>query len=99
MNVPFIGRLSVVGRATNNACEDCQVIALGAAWQEATSFHRKVPPIDDVEENVKNNCSIYSRCNLAESVLQALKQDDAVMGTAGSLDLPSSANSIWPQAG
>lgn len=74
------------------------MIALGAVWQEATSFHREVPPIDDVEPEVLAACSQYSRCNLPPSVLQALKQDDDVMGSATSLDL-SSSSSMNPQAG
>lgn len=75
-----------------------QVLALGAMWQEATSFHLEIPPIDDVEPEVLSNCTEYSRCRLPPAVLLALRSEDQIL-PGGVLNMPSSSNTFWPQAG
>ena len=46
-----------------------QIIALGIAWQNETSYHLQQPPIDDVEPYILTECIPYSRCSLPAAAL------------------------------
>ncbi|BDA44986.1 Glutamyl-tRNA(Gln) amidotransferase subunit A [Coccomyxa sp. Obi] len=51
---------------------DANVLALGMAFQQSTSYHLQQPPVNRVEPAILAKCMPYSRCGLPRTILAAL---------------------------
>ena len=58
-----------------------QILALGMAWQNETSYHLEQPPIDNVEPWVLEQCLPYSRCSLSPASLSPASAPDITIAT------------------
>eukprot|EP00803_Ostreobium_quekettii_P008399 evm.model.scf_171.2 EVM.evm.TU.scf_171.2 scf_171:9813-21952(+) len=55
---------------------DAKLLAIVSAYQTATTYHLRRPPIDDVEEDVRDLCLPYSRCS-QKNDREDVSDDDA----------------------
>ena len=52
---------------------DAVALALAAAWQSASDVHLARPPVERVEEGVRDACAKWSRCRLSEGELWEMR--------------------------